>query len=451
MNTSLKLKEAISTFTRAIEQDNKRNYEYALNMYLEGVQLMIEVSRYEGNSDYSREVILSKCSHYLDRAELLKTYLLKRNHQADVSSKQSETEDVETNLLQGKLEGVIVEKDCAVTWSDVVDLEDVKEALEEAVILPLKFPQLFTGMRKTWKGILLFGPPGTGKTLLAKALASEAKASTFISVSSSDLVSKWFGESEKMVKNLFKLARSRKPSIIFIDEVDSLCSNRSSTESDATRRIKTEFLVQMEGVNSNNEGLTDMYSGADINILVREATMQPIRKILAATHFRRVTGRCPVNPSVMLDDLLTPCRSKSPDAIPMDWQQVPSDKLVEPLVTMDDMRRALVSSKATVTAQDLRSNSRFDAILRSFSTQSRVLPPFELEVASITDDSVSTPQEHALLNRRAHALGKLDQRATLGSPPNSPSSTFSHGHYKFDEKPEDTSPIVDQTVNERIV
>nr|CAD7459368.1 unnamed protein product [Timema tahoe] len=387
---------------------------------------MIEASRYEGNSDYSREVILSKCSHYLDRAELLKTYLLKRNHQADVSSKQSETEDVETNLLQGKLEGVIVEKDCAVTWSDVVDLEDVKEALEEAVILPLKFPQLFTGMRKTWKGILLFGPPGTGKTLLAKALASEAKASTFISVSSSDLVSKWFGESEKMVKNLFKLARSRKPSIIFIDEVDSLCSNRSSTESDATRRIKTEFLVQMEGVNSNNEGvlilgatnipwdldagirrrfekriyvplpnenvryfmfrfhigdtpndindrdfrelakLTDMYSGADINILVREATMQPIRKILAATHFRRVTGRCPVNPSVMLDDLLTPCRSKSPDAIPMDWQQVPSDKLVEPLVTMDDIRRALVSSKATVTAQDLR---RYDTFQSSFGLE----------------------------------------------------------------------------------
>ncbi|CAG2058891.1 unnamed protein product [Timema podura] len=395
MNTSLKLKKAISIFTRAIEQDNKRNYEYALNMYLEGVQLMIEVSRYEGNSDYSREVILSKCSHYLDRAERLKTYLLKRNHQADVSSKPSETEDVETKLLQGKLEGVIVETDCAVPWSDVVDLEDVKGALEEAVILPLKFPQLFTGVRKTWKGILLFGPPGTGKSLVAKALASEAKASTFISVSSSDLVSKWFGESEKMVKNLFKLARSRKPSIIFIDEpsiifideVDSLCSNRSSTESDATRRIKTEFLVQMEGVNSNNEGvyvlwggykhlgdrdlrelakLTDMYSGADINILVRDATMQPIRKILAATHFRRVTGRCPVNPSVILDDLLTPCRSKSPDAIPMDWQQVPSDKLVEPLVTMDDMRRALVSSKPTVTAQDLR---RYDTFQSSFGLE----------------------------------------------------------------------------------
>nr|CAD7595112.1 unnamed protein product [Timema genevievae] len=426
MNTSLKLKKAISIFTRAVEQDNKRNYEYALNMYLEGVQLMIEVSRYEGNSDYSREVILSKCSHYLDRAERLKTYLLKKNHQADVSSKPSETEDVETKLLLGKLEGVIVETDCAVTWSDVVDLEDVKESLEEAVILPLKFPQLFTGVRKTWKGILLFGPPGTGKSLVAKALASEAKASTFISVSSSDLVSKWFGESEKMVKNLFKLARSCKPSIIFIDEVDSLCSNRSSTESDATRRIKTEFLVQMEGVNSNNEGvlilgatnipwdldagirrrfekriyvplpnenvryfmfrfhigdtpndindrdlrelakLTDMYSGADINILVRDATMQPIRKILAATHFRQVTGRCPVNPSVILDDLLTPCRSKSPDAIPMDWQQVPSDKLVEPLVTMDDMRRALVSSKPTVTAQDLR---RYDTFQSSFGLE----------------------------------------------------------------------------------
>ena len=143
--------------------------------------------------------------------------------------------------MKSQLGGAIVTEKPNVKWDDVAGLEAAKAALKEAVIMPVKFPQFFTGKRKAWSGFLLYGPPGTGKSYLAKAVATEAD-STFFSISSSDLVSKWMGESEKLVNNLFAMARERAPSIIFIDEIDALCGARGEGgESEASRRIKTEI------------------------------------------------------------------------------------------------------------------------------------------------------------------------------------------------------------------
>ncbi|KAM7454830.1 hypothetical protein BLSTO_04417 [Blastocystis sp. subtype 1] len=118
----------------------------------------------------------------------------------------------------------------SVKWEDIAGVDYAKEVLYETVILPSKRPDLFTGLRAPPKGILLFGPPGTGKTMLAKSSA------VFFSISSSSLTSKWVGESEKIVRALFKVAYKNQPSIVFIDEIDSVLTARSDNENEATGR-----------------------------------------------------------------------------------------------------------------------------------------------------------------------------------------------------------------------
>lgn len=138
----------------------------------------------------------------------------------------------------------IVIKGDEVHWDDVAGLDIAKNALKEAVVYPFLRPDLFLGLREPARGMLLFGPPGTGKTMLARAVATESR-STFFAISASSLTSKFLGESEKLVRALFVLAKALAPSIIFVDEIDSLLSSRSgSGEHEATRRIKTEFLIQ---------------------------------------------------------------------------------------------------------------------------------------------------------------------------------------------------------------
>ncbi|KAL2607071.1 hypothetical protein GLYMA_09G267500v4 [Glycine max] len=148
----------------------------------------------------------------------------------------------------------IVDRSPSVRWEDVAGLEKAKQALMEMVILPTKRRDLFTGLRRPARGLLLFGPPGNGKTMLAKAVASESQA-TFFNVTAASLTSKWVGEAEKLVRTLFMVAISRQPSVIFIDEIDSIMSTRLANENDASRRLKSEFLIQFDGVTSNPDDI----------------------------------------------------------------------------------------------------------------------------------------------------------------------------------------------------
>ncbi|CAJ2644420.1 unnamed protein product [Trifolium pratense] len=202
------------------------------------------------------------------------------------SLKKSLKDVVTENEFEKRLLGdVIPPSDIGVTFDDIGALENVKDTLKELVMLPLQRPELFCKgqLTKPCKGILLFGPPGTGKTMLAKAVATDAGAN-FINISMSSITSKWFGEGEKYVKAVFSLASKIAPSVIFVDEVDSMLGRRENPgEHEAMRKMKNEFMVNWDGLRTKDTE----------RVLVLAATNRPYD--LDEAVIRRLPRRLMVN------------------------------------------------------------------------------------------------------------------------------------------------------------
>jgi fidgetin-like protein 1 len=202
----------------------------------------------------------------------------------NVVTKSDEGDDLPEELkifgkdLVEKIENEIMESGESISFDQIAGLADQKQTVQEVVCWPMKRPDLFTGLRRAPNGLLLYGPPGTGKTLIGKAIAHESGA-TFFSISSSSLTSKWIGEGEKLVRVLFAVAAYRQPAVVFIDEIDSLLTQRKADENEASRRIKTEFLVCLDGTGTSGQG----------RVLVIGATNRPQELDEAAR--RRFTKR----------------------------------------------------------------------------------------------------------------------------------------------------------------
>ena len=389
----------------------EEKYEEALRFYGKAKVSLENLIKFDENK-YNKPVYEDKKKELEKKIEELQ----KKKKKVAAKEGGGSGENDEDQALKDQLSGCLVTELPNVSWDDVAGLENAKQALKEAVILPIQYPQLFEGKRQPWKGILLYGPPGTGKSYLAKAAATETKG-RFFSVSAANIVSKFMGESERLIKALFELARKNKPAVIFIDEIDSVLSARSEGENEATRRLKTEFLIQMQGVGKDDKGilvlgatnipwgldpavrrrfqkkiyislpesnarklmlklnlgdtyndltdeqfkilgdLTDGYSGSDIYNLTQDAIYGPLRKCQRATHFKYLDAQ----------QHLVPCSPSDQGAMEMKINDIPNpEKLVAPVVTFEDFILSLQRMKPTVSKEDLK---RQDEFTKEFGTE----------------------------------------------------------------------------------
>ena len=298
------------------------------------------------------------------------------------------------------------------SWDDVIGQAAAKEALREALVLPARHPELFVGARRPWRSVLLWGPPGTGKTLLARAAACASGAS-FHAATPADLLSKYVGESEGAVRDLFEQLRAARPAVLFVDEVEALCGRRGDEQHETSARVLSQFLTELDGVRADaNDGvfvlgatnhpelldpamlrrfearihvglpdaadraamvrqmlgatphaLTDDdvawvaehaagFSGSDLHALVRAAAMGPVRELARARWFRKD------------GELWAACGDDAEGATAMALADVPRGVAAARAVARSDFEAALAVVRPAESSS-IRSNLLDDTVTKS--------------------------------------------------------------------------------------
>ncbi|NWF95118.1 MAG: AAA family ATPase [Candidatus Thorarchaeota archaeon] len=379
---------------KAVELDNRGMKKEACSYYLKASRILTKMSKSASLPSVQKHY-LDRAQECVDRVRYLSGIKKKSSTTPDglssppdvvsaapaarreAARKGVEEEDEESKRLQDMLADTIITERPDVKMSEVAGLEHAKQAIADAIVTPMRHPELFKGKaRQPWRGILFYGPAGCGKTLIAKAVASEVDA-TFFNVSAANIVSKWLGESERLVMTLFELARKNQPSVVFIDELDSVGGSRSGDDVGGERRMKTQLLTELQGVASKPEDrvtvigatnlpweldfalksrfekriyiplpdkasreaifeihmeeievspsvtfseladLTEGYSGRDISVVCREAAMEPIRELQRSGRMDDDSEILDLRP-VDREDFLTAIESIRPATPPED-------------------------------------------------------------------------------------------------------------------------------------
>lgn len=402
------LKEGQQLWEEAIASDKINNEQEAVDKYTKALSAFnsarqnIKNEAVQASLASTIDMAKSRIAELTDKAKGIKTpTIVACDINGDVAMKKKVSKvtrdgTTDDDELDKQLSSVIVKDTPNVKWDDVAGLDDVKDALKQVILLPRNFPQWFTGTRLPWKAVLLYGPPGTGKSFIAKAVATESSGK-FLSLSSSNLVSKYVGESERLVSRLFDMARRERPCTVFIDEIDSLCTARTDSDTESTRRIKNEILVQLDGVSSDNEGVlflfaTNMpwaldtafrrridkiifvplpdadarevvvranlkgvkhnvsdkdirrvsdhlvdYSGSDIATIVKSAIYHPVSVLQKHRWFRlRET-----------DKKYEPCKESDAGAVSMELTSMNQGMIDEPVVTLEHFKKVIKNTKPT--------------------------------------------------------------------------------------------------------
>ena len=252
--------------SEAIKFDSQGARGMAISHYQQAIDALVKLLQLYPHSKLN-QIYKERCNSYHNRITALQQAGGVEPAVDPKASEKDQKASVQRQETENDFEDLVMKEKPNVTWTQVIGLEDAKNALRESIIYPAKRPDLFP---LGWpKGMLLYGPPGTGKTMLAAATANEMDG-YFINVDASAMMSKWLGEAEKNVSKLFNMARhyaekEGKPVILFVDEVDSLLGSRNS-EVGGEVRTKNQFLTEMDGVNGK---------GKDLMLYVIGATNKP--------------------------------------------------------------------------------------------------------------------------------------------------------------------------------